>query len=189
MTTPTLGTSQLRIVCVFSDPSQGTKSAEESLNHACNQVKNVTLVKVHFEKLDFGETRVLDLFYAADVVVVDVSTIVQQRTLFYHMGVRESFGKEKNIVLYNDSRDPEITSSLTVCWLEIIFVRIFHDELKYYYNFYNWWEQPMIFLFIHSLHYDVTCQQAYWTPLCWFWTHYYPYFCVWCNGMKRNRTH
>ncbi|XP_072178196.1 mitogen-activated protein kinase kinase kinase 5-like [Diadema setosum] len=108
----TLGTSQLRIAYVFSDPSLGTQNAEECLKAACHQVKNVTLFKVNFEKLDFGETGVLDRFYAADVVVVDVSVMVQQRTLFYHMGVRESFGKEKNIVLFNDSVDPDISGSL-----------------------------------------------------------------------------
>ncbi|XP_030851263.1 mitogen-activated protein kinase kinase kinase 5 isoform X4 [Strongylocentrotus purpuratus] len=108
----TLGTSQLRIACVFSATSSDTKLAEDALNNACRLVNNVTLIKVNFDRLDFGETKVLDRFYAADIVVVDVSVIVQQRTLFYHMGVRESFGKEKNVVLYNDSVDPEGTSSL-----------------------------------------------------------------------------
>lgn len=110
----TLGTSQLRIACVFSATSSDTKLAEDALNNACRLVNNVTLIKVNFDRLDFGETKVLDRFYAADIVVVDVSVIVQQRTLFYHMGVRESFGKEKNVVLYNDSVDPEGTSSLMV---------------------------------------------------------------------------
>ncbi|XP_041462432.1 mitogen-activated protein kinase kinase kinase 15-like [Lytechinus variegatus] len=108
----TLGTSQLRIACVFSATTHATKAAEDALNNACRLVNNVTLIKVNFERLDFGETKVLDRFYAADMVVVDVSVVVQQRTLFYHMGVRESFGKEKNVVLYNDSVDPEGTSSL-----------------------------------------------------------------------------
>ncbi|KHJ46966.1 hypothetical protein D918_02506 [Trichuris suis] len=55
---------------------------------------------IPFEKLGFGETSTLGSFYNADVVVVDVSNSLQQSTLCYHLGVRESMNQNYNIVLY-----------------------------------------------------------------------------------------
>ena len=73
------------------------------------------LEHVPFKKLDFGSTSVLEEFYNADVVVVDMTIPVQQSALFYHIGVRQSMGMKHNLVLFYDT-DVEQSLSLKVSW-------------------------------------------------------------------------
>lgn len=73
------------------------------------------LEHVPFKKLDFGSTAVLEEFYNADVVVVDMTIPVQQSALFYHIGVRQSMGMKHNIVLFYDT-DVEQSLSLKVIY-------------------------------------------------------------------------
>lgn len=86
------------------------KHAVIEIEKACKSV-GAALEFVPFQKLDFGETAILDIFYNADVVVVDMTVTVQQSPLFYHIGVRESMGMKCNVVIVNDT-DPELTVSL-----------------------------------------------------------------------------
>ncbi|XP_061380138.1 mitogen-activated protein kinase kinase kinase 15 isoform X2 [Danaus plexippus] len=96
------------------------KRALEEVRLAAELV-NANLHHIHFEKLDFGETSVLDTFYNADVALVDLSLQVQQSSLLYHLGVRESFDMKENVLLYNDV-DPDSTLRLKISLPNFLFV-------------------------------------------------------------------
>ncbi|XP_041986234.1 mitogen-activated protein kinase kinase kinase 15 isoform X2 [Aricia agestis] len=96
------------------------KRALEEVRLAAELV-NANLYHIHFEKLDFGETSVLDTFYNADVALVDLSVQLQQRSLLYHLGVRESFDMKENVLLYNDV-DPDATLRLKISLPNFLFV-------------------------------------------------------------------
>nr|XP_060626052.1 mitogen-activated protein kinase kinase kinase 15 isoform X2 [Anolis sagrei ordinatus] len=84
--------------------------ALQCLVRAC-EAEAAQLHTVHFGELDFGETAVLDAFYDADVAVVDMSDFSRQPSLFYHLGVRESFDMANNVILYHDT-DVDTAQSL-----------------------------------------------------------------------------
>ncbi|CAL8288447.1 unnamed protein product [Merluccius merluccius] len=71
------------------------------LKEACADVRAV-LKTVPFERVSLGTTDVLDSFYNAGkyVAVVEMSDTFCQPSLFYHLGVRESFSMTNNIILY-----------------------------------------------------------------------------------------
>ncbi|KAK9506900.1 hypothetical protein O3M35_008749 [Rhynocoris fuscipes] len=108
---------KMDIVCVIDLVQQQNlnhrKRAFEEVNKACIPL-NANLLHIQFEKLDFGETNVLTAFYNGDIAIVDLSIQEQQRALFYHLGVRESFRMKENILLYNDiDTDATIRLKLT----------------------------------------------------------------------------
>nr|XP_044619414.1 mitogen-activated protein kinase kinase kinase 15 [Equus asinus] len=106
----------LRAVYVRSESPQGGTAggpeagARQCLLRAC-EAEGAHLTSVPFGELDFGETAVLDAFYDADVAVVDMSDVSRQPSLFYHLGVRESFDMANNVILYHDT-DPDTALSL-----------------------------------------------------------------------------
>ncbi|CAL4111120.1 unnamed protein product, partial [Meganyctiphanes norvegica] len=106
--------ARMDVVCVIdlvqSERLSHRRKAYDELKAVCTAVQ-ANCYHVQFEKLDFGETNVLDQFYNADVAIVDLSILMQQRTLFYHLGVRESFDMKENIILYHDY-DAEVTMPL-----------------------------------------------------------------------------
>ncbi|KAM8753175.1 mitogen-activated protein kinase kinase kinase 15, partial [Rhynchonycteris naso] len=78
--------------------------AGQCLVRAC-AAENAAFDSVPFEGLDRGRPDVLDAFYRADIAVVDMSDISKQPSLFYHLGVRESFDMANNVILYFDTDD------------------------------------------------------------------------------------
>ncbi|XP_076023216.1 mitogen-activated protein kinase kinase kinase 5 [Genypterus blacodes] len=83
--------------------------ALQCLKDACDTAGS-KLATVHFGKLDFGETSVLDRFYNADIAVVEMTDAYRQPSLFYHLGVRESFSMANNIILYCDTNSDSLQS-------------------------------------------------------------------------------
>uniref|UniRef100_A0A3B5Q971 mitogen-activated protein kinase kinase kinase n=1 Tax=Xiphophorus maculatus TaxID=8083 RepID=A0A3B5Q971_XIPMA len=108
----------LRVVYVLNDglkavmASSPESGALQCLQRACD-AESALLTTVTFGRLDFGETAVLDSFYDADIAVVDMSDVFRQPSLFYHLGVRESFDMANNVILYHDT-DPDTAQSLKV---------------------------------------------------------------------------
>lgn len=92
-----------------SQPSSPENMALQCLKDACDIV-GCKLDVVPFGKLDFGETSVLDHFYNADIAVVELTDAFRQPSLFYHLGVRESFCMVNNIILYCDHNSDSLQS-------------------------------------------------------------------------------
>ncbi|KAG8444447.1 hypothetical protein GDO86_009576 [Hymenochirus boettgeri] len=103
----------IKVVYVINEVSSELKACEtaalHTLQEACES-QGVTLETLHFGKLDFGETTVLDRFYNADIAVVEMSDAFRQPSLFYHLGVRESFSMANNIILYCDTNSDSLQS-------------------------------------------------------------------------------
>lgn len=77
------------------------KIAYDEIQRACDKL-GASLHLIPFQKLEFGETNIVDQFYSSDAAIVDLSIPDQQNALFYHLGVRESFGMKHNILLCNE---------------------------------------------------------------------------------------
>uniref|UniRef100_A0A8C1UQP2 mitogen-activated protein kinase kinase kinase n=1 Tax=Cyprinus carpio TaxID=7962 RepID=A0A8C1UQP2_CYPCA len=97
-----------------SQPLSPESMALQCLKDACDTV-GFKLDIIPFGKLDFGETSVLDHFYNADIAVVEMTDAFRQPSLFYHLGVRESFSMANNIILYCDLNSDSLHSLQVIC--------------------------------------------------------------------------
>ncbi|XP_054427789.1 mitogen-activated protein kinase kinase kinase 6 isoform X3 [Pteronotus mesoamericanus] len=82
------------------------------LREACAQLPGSRprpqLRSLPFGTLALGDTAALDSFYNADVVVLEVSNSLAQPSLFYHLGVRESFSMTNNVLLCSQADIPDL---------------------------------------------------------------------------------
>ncbi|VDK54003.1 unnamed protein product [Gongylonema pulchrum] len=93
----------LQIVLIMDLKAAKNMKAREM---ACSDVQKVA------DSLNVNlTTNALDVFYNADVALVDVSITQQQPSLCYHIGVRESMGQTYNIILTHFTEE---TSELLV---------------------------------------------------------------------------
>lgn len=93
----------IRVISCFPDRREGLV-AESALQEACKDL-GLLHQRVVFDKLDFGETSTVDLFYSADVVVADITELSRRNGLFYHLAIRESFENTNNIVTVLNSSE------------------------------------------------------------------------------------
>ena len=92
------------IVAVFPDTKEG-KRALQMLQAAAKDLQQSTIERLPFEKLDFGDLDMLEKFYSAAVVVVDVTERQYEACLYYQLGIRESFGMKHNVVTCVDQQN------------------------------------------------------------------------------------
>ncbi|KAA8591771.1 hypothetical protein FQN60_017145, partial [Etheostoma spectabile] len=84
------------------------------LKEACADAHAV-FKTISFERISLGTTDILDSFYNADVAVVEMSESFCQPSLFYHLGVRESFSMTNNIILYCYKQDNDLQAVKEQC--------------------------------------------------------------------------
>ncbi|XP_010209406.1 PREDICTED: mitogen-activated protein kinase kinase kinase 6 [Tinamus guttatus] len=87
--------------CVWT----GCGAPERPVRDACRDAR-AQLHTVPFGTLALGDTGTLDRFYNADVAVVELSDSICQPSLFYHLGVRESFNMTHNVLLCGHAELP-----------------------------------------------------------------------------------
>ncbi|KAK2106267.1 Mitogen-activated protein kinase kinase kinase 6 [Saguinus oedipus] len=97
------------------EPREGTEAEPlplRCLREACAQLPGPRpppqLLSLPFGTLALGDTAALDAFYNADVVVLEVSSSLAQPSLFYHLGVRESFSMTNNVLLCSQADLPDL---------------------------------------------------------------------------------
>uniref|UniRef100_A0A3Q1CH86 mitogen-activated protein kinase kinase kinase n=1 Tax=Amphiprion ocellaris TaxID=80972 RepID=A0A3Q1CH86_AMPOC len=84
------------------------------LKEACADA-HAAFKTISFERISLGTTDILDSFYNADVAVVEMSDTFCQPSLFYHLGVRESFSMTNNIILYCYKQDSDLQAVKEQC--------------------------------------------------------------------------
>ncbi|XP_054903264.1 mitogen-activated protein kinase kinase kinase 5 [Poeciliopsis prolifica] len=106
------------VAYIVSEDASGPQTEEnlslKCLKEACADA-HASFRTISFGKISVGTTDILDSFYNADVAVVEMSDSFCQPSLFYHLGVRESFSMTNNIILYGYKQDSDLQALKEQC--------------------------------------------------------------------------
>ncbi|XP_029359416.1 mitogen-activated protein kinase kinase kinase 5 [Echeneis naucrates] len=115
---PRSRTRPVSVAYIVNDDASVPQTEEnlslKCLKEACADVHGV-FKTMSFERISLGTTDILDNFYNADVAVVEMSDTFCQPSLFYHLGVRESFSMTNNIILYCYKQDSDLQAIKEQC--------------------------------------------------------------------------
>ncbi|XP_071392057.1 mitogen-activated protein kinase kinase kinase 5 [Centroberyx affinis] len=118
VTSPRSRTRAVSVAYIVNEDASLPQTEEnlslKCLKEACADVHAV-FKTISFERISLGTTDILDSFYNADVAVVEMSDTFCQPSLFYHLGVRESFSMTNNIILYCYKQDSDLQALKEQC--------------------------------------------------------------------------
>ncbi|KAF7708726.1 mitogen-activated protein kinase kinase kinase 5 [Silurus meridionalis] len=111
VTSPRSRSRALSVVYVVVEDAS-VPHTEEHLSLRCVKEacadSHAELQTVPFESIAHATADTLDTFYNADVAIVEMSDSLSQPSLFYHLGVRESFSMTNNIILYCNKQESDL---------------------------------------------------------------------------------
>lgn len=118
---PPISPSKQKINIVFvADLKQDSitlkhrQRALECVESVCQEME-ANLQLVQYEELDSNVPSALESFYNADASILDISIENQRNSLFYHLGVRESFSMKQNILIVANLIDSSSNDQLPNC--------------------------------------------------------------------------
>lgn len=88
------------------------EAVSECIKALCQEIE-ANFVLVQYEDLNMGVSSALDSFYDADAAIVDITIEDQRNSLYYHLGVRESFSMKQNILIVSSVLDLEADANYT----------------------------------------------------------------------------
>ncbi|XP_053488227.1 mitogen-activated protein kinase kinase kinase 5 isoform X1 [Ictalurus furcatus] len=111
VTSPRSRSRALSVVYVVVEDAS-VEQSEENLSLRCVREacadSHAELQTVPFESIAHATANTLDTFYNADVAIVEMTDSLSQPSLFYHLGVRESFSMTNNIILYCNKQETDL---------------------------------------------------------------------------------
>ncbi|XP_076827875.1 mitogen-activated protein kinase kinase kinase 5 isoform X2 [Brachyhypopomus gauderio] len=118
VTSPRSRSRALTVVYVVLEDASLPQTEENlslrCLREACADSR-ADLSTIPVERMALGTADTLDSFYNADVAVVEMSDSFRQPSLFYHLGVRESFSMTDNIILYCNKQENDLHALKEQC--------------------------------------------------------------------------